>query len=110
MSDNTRIAEIRERLERATPWPWRAIIGGNEKYPYPLSIESEDGSCWIARDGTTSSLDNARLLAAAPADVAWLLTRLEEAEKVMRGIARNMHQLRHDETIQETARKWLEEG
>lgn len=53
-------------MEKHTPGPWKAIIHGNEQYPYPLDIVSEDDSCWIARDGTASSLENARLLAAAP--------------------------------------------
>ena len=40
---------------------------GNEEYPYPLLVLADDGGMWIARDGTTSSHANARLIAAAPA-------------------------------------------
>ena len=53
-------------MSEHTKGPWKVIIHGNEEYPYPLDIMSEDGSRWIARDGTASSLENARLLAAAP--------------------------------------------
>lgn len=46
--------------------PWNLIWHGNEQYPFPLSIHSEDGEEWIARDGTVSSEAYARLIAAAP--------------------------------------------
>ena len=45
---------------------WKLILHGNETYPFPLSIETEDGKEWVARDGTVSKLEHARLIAAAP--------------------------------------------
>lgn len=35
--------------------PWKVILHGNERYPFPLSIHTADDACWIARDGTVSS-------------------------------------------------------
>lgn len=49
-----------------TPGPWKAILHGNETYPFPLSIHTADDANWIARDGTTSSIANACLIAATP--------------------------------------------
>ncbi len=45
--------------------PWKLILHGNEKYPFPLSIHTTDDAEWIARDGTVSSLDHAKLIVAA---------------------------------------------
>ncbi len=50
-----------------TPGPWKLILHGNETYEYPLSVNTALGSHWITRDGTVSSIANARLIAAAPA-------------------------------------------
>lgn len=49
-----------------TPGPWKLIWWGNETYPYPLSVHTEDDENWIARDGEVSSVANAHLIAAAP--------------------------------------------
>ena len=40
-------------------------------------------------------------------EVLWLLTRLEEAERVIRALANGQHQLKHDETLEKTARRFL---
>ena len=48
-----------------TPTPWTLIWHGNEKYPYPLSVMSQDGTGWVARDGQVSSEANARLIVTA---------------------------------------------
>ena len=64
-------------MTNETPWtkgPWKLILHGNEVYPFPLSVHAEDDANWIARDGTTSSIANARLIAAAP-EMAELLER-----------------------------------
>ena len=53
-------------MTKHTPGPWKLIWHGNEIYPFPLSVHTEDDDCWIARDGTVSSEANARLIAAAP--------------------------------------------
>ena len=57
---------------------WKLILHGNEKYPYPLSIHTDDGEEWIARDGEASSLEHAHLIVAAPA-LHEALARLLEA-------------------------------
>ena len=62
---------------------WKLILHGNERYPFPLTIHTEDGSIWVTRDGTVSSLERAHLIAAAPA----LLEALEEAVEDLRTIA-----------------------
>lgn len=54
------------RTEQHTPGPWRLILHGNERYPYPLSIHTEDGERWIARDGVVATVADAQLIAAAP--------------------------------------------
>lgn len=51
--------------EGHTPEPWKLIWHGNETYPFPLSIHTEDDTNWIARDGTVSSKANARRIVAA---------------------------------------------
>lgn len=48
-----------------TQVPWKLILWGNEQYPYSLSIHTEDGTSWVARDGHVSSLEAAYLLGAA---------------------------------------------
>ena len=48
-----------------TPTPWTLIWHGNEKYPYPLSVMSQDGTEWVARDGQVSSEANGRLIVTA---------------------------------------------
>jgi hypothetical protein len=53
-----------------TPGPWKLIWYNNATYPFPLSVHTEDDCYWIARDGTTSSEANARLIVAAPETAA----------------------------------------
>ena len=53
-------------MGKHTPGPWKVILHGNEEYPYPLSVLSEDGEKWIARNGYVSTIPNARLIASAP--------------------------------------------
>lgn len=61
--------------------PWKLIWHGNERYPFPLSILSEDGGTWIARDGTVSSEAYASLIVASPR----LLAALKDARAVLNG-------------------------
>lgn len=84
--------EIRARWKKALSQPWKAILWGNETYPFPLSIETQDGATWIARDGTASSLDAIRAIGSAPNDIAHLLSenaRLREALETCKGWSRD---------------------
>jgi hypothetical protein len=78
---------------------WRLILHGNEKYPYPLSIETDDGSKWIARDGFVSSLDAARLIAAAP-ELRDKVIKLEQEliieKKALESVCADREQLREE--------------
>lgn len=80
-----RVAEIRARLKAATPGPW--IFRGKDSsirnpgeppYPYASGViarfyENDDGAAQIG----DADLD---LILSAPADIEWLLARLERAE------------------------------
>lgn len=72
----------------STPKPWKLILHGNEQYPYPLSIHSQDGSEWITRDGTVSSLDHARLIAASPTmyEALRMVALYENAPEVLKAV------------------------
>ena len=72
------IQQIRERWEKVPMW--KAILWGNETYPFPLSIVCEDETCWIARDGTASSLNAVEAIGNATADIAHLLAHIERLE------------------------------
>lgn len=52
-------------IER-TPGPWKLILHGDEKYPFPLSVNTENDEFWIARDGHVARLSDAHLIAAVP--------------------------------------------
>ena len=45
---------------------WTAIVHGNEQYPFPLSIHTDDSTEWVARDGCVSRREYIHLIAAAP--------------------------------------------
>ncbi len=62
-------AELKARLAATvghTEGLWKIIWHGNEAYPYPLSIHTQDDASWVARDGEVSSKTNALLIALAP--------------------------------------------
>lgn len=67
-----------------TPGPWKLMWRGNEKYPYPFSINTADNRKWITRDGTVSSKANAHLIAAAPDLYAVLEALATEVESIAR--------------------------
>jgi hypothetical protein len=73
-----RAREFAALADKATPAPWKLIWHGNERYPFPLTVLTEDDCCWITRDGTVSSEANARLITAAP-DMARLLGEMADA-------------------------------
>ena len=67
-----------------TPTPWTLLWHGNEKYPYPLSVMSQDGTGWVARDGQVSSEANARLIVTAVNAHAPLVEACRAAEAALR--------------------------
>jgi hypothetical protein len=70
-----RLQEIRARLDAATPGPWL--------YPEddPTRIQASDG---VSVAVITRRVDDADLIAHAPADLAWLLDKVEELTKRVR--------------------------
>lgn len=82
----TRIAEIKERLEKATPGPWRHLKEANKGYrgwivptkDPNITYEKYDGDI-ICEHGYMDMV-TADFIAHAPADIAWLLTELEETK------------------------------
>lgn len=59
---------------------WKAIVHGNEQYPFPLSIHTDDSTEWVARDGCVSRREYIHLIAAAPA----MYEALEEVHDFIR--------------------------
>lgn len=77
MSD--RIAEIRERLEGATPGPWQAISSGREHGDHWYVTDAGEAIASIhASDGEDEDQrePDAEFIAHAPDDIAYLLARL----------------------------------
>jgi ubiquinone biosynthesis protein UbiJ len=81
-----RLAEIRARLDAATPGPWRLIK--------PLSTASRNVLHNVVRDTIPNHSEemgeyrgrwmDADLIAHAPDDIAWLLDEVERLEKRVR--------------------------
>ena len=69
MSD--RIAEIRARLDAATPGPW------HKHDDEPWVTNSATPPMRIIATGLRGQPENADLIAHAPADIAWLLDEVE---------------------------------
>ena len=73
MDDRLTDADLRVLLANAKAGPWRLIWWGSERFPYPLSIDANNGGEWVARGGEVSSEANARLIAQSPELAAELL-------------------------------------
>lgn len=78
MSD--RLQEIRARLDAATPgpWEWREWSCGDE------AITGPDNTGFVVNVDETTPHADADLIAHAPADIAWLLEKVEELTKRVR--------------------------
>lgn len=78
-----RKAEIRARLETATPGPWFANdthINGMESQRN-IDNAANEQVCWTTRGWPNGvAVANAILIANAPTDIAWLLEELERAK------------------------------
>lgn len=67
----TRIDEIRERLDKATPGPWEVDTDGSGGSGIFFDDEHMKPVCLYAKSG------DADLIANAPADLAWCLAKLD---------------------------------
>lgn len=84
-----RIDEIRERLSKATPGKWEV----RAQLPYSeamlLFVGREDGNrslasgMWNAGPGLERDKNNFEMIAHAPSDLAYLLSQLDAARKVV---------------------------
>lgn len=74
MSDDERISEIRARLEKATPGPWQTWPEGTEE-----SVESVSLGRFVCHlnSNVRQFREDAALIANAPADIAYLLARVD---------------------------------
>lgn len=100
MSADERVREIRARLEAATPGPWGVYNGTDVFGPHGGDsgdgAKADDNDGWQVADcavGLTSyagdfvplghavRIANAHLIAHAPADLRWLLDRVERLER-----------------------------
>lgn len=81
MSD--RIAEIRARLESATPGPWRVIepLQPTVRPHRRMIVADEVASQQSSEIGNVQfSWFDTRLIVHAPADIAWLLDEVERLQ------------------------------
>ena len=69
----TRIEEIRERLDKARPGPWRAK--SEQRVVYVFAGDERLAGVGMAYD--EKAVANADLIANAPADLAWCLDKLD---------------------------------
>ena len=101
MSD--RINEIRKRLAAATPGPWLWCYDGSSTWsigPHDPQVERVARTERYKNDWDAGSA-NAQLIANAPTDIAFLLSRLEAAEKALRASERVINSFRYEGTIDE---------
>ena len=100
----TRIAEIRERVEAATPGAWRWSVPDSEVTSFSVGRiiwgacdEDGEGSIgqWIA-DVSDADTQNAAFIAHAREDVPWLLDRLDEARRERDEARRALEVAEHD--------------
>lgn len=80
---NLDLEELKRLVAEATPENWELVWHGNESYPFPLSIIADNGSRWVARDGTVSSPAIALLLFKAARALPELIARVERAEALI---------------------------
>jgi hypothetical protein len=80
MSDTERIEEIKARLQAATPGPWE-YQERSDAYTHIVRTPPSRFLCQLSQDTSGVTEANARLIASAPSDISWLLSRLEDAER-----------------------------
>ncbi len=87
--ENERLAAIKARRAAATPGPWSAIT----RPCHTGRVITEFGADNLAFDGVIArdlSHPDAAFIAAAPDDVAWLVTRVEALERERNDLVRNI--------------------
>lgn len=81
----TRLQEIRERCEKATPGPWHVLVGDldGDEYCDGISTEREGHDDIVKTDSGVypPSLADASFIASAREDVPFLLAEVERLEK-----------------------------
>lgn len=78
-----RLAEIRERAEKATPGPWRSGIPGNFCVYAPDGMAERSGPLALMRGTREDQASNRAFIAHARADIPYLLTQLAERERML---------------------------
>jgi len=85
MTDN-RIEEIKERLAKATPGPWRDGQIGNFRVYGPDGRGSDSGLL-----STAFNRENATFIANSPSDIQFLLDEVERLEELVKFANENMY-------------------
>lgn len=88
----TRIDEIRERLDKATPGPWEADGSSIAQHwsrpgPWEEVVSTEVDCMAYCYGGSAQGViheSDADLIANAPADLAWCIEYIDELERVLR--------------------------
>lgn len=80
-----RIAEIKDRLEKATPGPWIAV-GKNRNDGHQVVVAGEytnegEPDMWIDVVYSADEVADADFIAGAPEDIRFLLSEVERLEK-----------------------------
>jgi hypothetical protein len=78
---NDRINEIRARLQAATPGPWK--IDPDDPTKFESIVSTADDRPWGWVEVARSIGPDAKLIANAPEDIAYLLERLEAFAPVL---------------------------
>ena len=77
----SRIDEIRDRLDKATPGPWEATYEPSDRWTSITGQAHDDGGRWLLCPEVATcegeGHTDADLIANAPADLAWLLGEVE---------------------------------
>lgn len=96
---NDRLSQIEARLNAATPYEWKQ--GDFETYHVyvktPDAFSPELGRVLLRMNTHFAYENDARFIAAAPEDIAFLLRRLRSAEGLLRNVPDNTEHTSADE-------------
>ena len=80
-----KLREIRERLAKATPGPWKVWRPEDDDERYIIPTRDDEKGFIAEADLRRKEVDwNALLIAHAPTDLAYLLDRVEQLERVVK--------------------------